>query len=144
MATVDERFTPVDEPTTEAAPLPPPPRINGVPADVWAQGLDRKLDTLFAAHHEAIAALAADLRASRAETRDGLDRISESLKVIERHEVALQGHQKQLDEHRRLLFAQGDRQNEIVERQEQLEQRVAALELAPKKARRPNKRARRK
>jgi hypothetical protein len=162
---IDDEFRDVD--TAEIAPL-----VTGAPgaggsgarslaetiehmgiAEFLAQR-ERSLDAESKARHEDRIELTKRLESLTGEMRDGFDLLGKQLlPVVTKLDERVASHTKQLAEHTKLLFALGDRQNEIVERQQQMEARLDMVErelagkavepLPTKKVQRP-KRARRK
>lgn len=115
----------------EPAPLPPipadPPELAARlmhPGDGHADflGLERRIDLL------------------GTEVRDGFKLLGEQLlPAVRKIDERQADHHRQLAEHTRLLFALGDRQNEIVARQERQDARLDAVEAEIAAIRKPAK-----
>ena len=86
---VNDRFAETFEEPSDVPAMPSrpasEPRIAGVAAEVWASGIERKLDALARAQVDALHESAQNLRALAGEIRDGFARIGEVLKTQEQH-----------------------------------------------------------
>ena len=144
-APLDDKFREVDEvtaelsaadPEPEPTPLPPIPefKIRGMKADLWATQIERDLSDERRRAFEAQQGVRSELESVNRHMREGFDLLGKQLlPTVQKLEERQADHAKQLAEHTRLLFALGDRQNEIVERQESLEARITAVETAMRK-----------